>query len=111
MASELKEQGNKALKAGNFDQAISCYTQAVALDPSSHILFSNRSAAYAQKKDYENALKDACQIIKVKPEWWKGYSRKAVALEFLGRLEDARVRLTQPKLSWLAGTELKEEKK
>ncbi|XP_076024418.1 stress-induced-phosphoprotein 1 [Genypterus blacodes] len=88
--TQLKDQGNKALSAGRIDDAIRCYTDALALDPSNHVLFSNRSAAYAKKANYESALQDACQTVKIKPDWGKGYSRKAAALEFLGRLDEAK---------------------
>ncbi|KAL0475178.1 heat shock protein STI1 [Neurospora intermedia] len=79
-ADELKALGNKAIAEKNFDDAIDKFTQAIALDPSNHILYSNRSAAYASKKDWDNALKDAEKTTEIKPDWPKGWGRKGTAL-------------------------------
>ena len=54
MADELKAEGNAALKANDAAGAIAKYTEAIALEPS-HLLYSNRSAAHAQRGDWEAA--------------------------------------------------------
>ncbi|KAK4462985.1 putative heat shock protein [Cladorrhinum samala] len=79
-ADELKQLGNKAIAAKNFDDAIDKFTQAIALDPSNHILYSNRSAAYASKKDWDHALEDAEKTTELKPDWPKGWGRKGAAM-------------------------------
>ena len=58
-ANELKDQGNKAFQAKDYDAAIDLFTKAIELDPQNHVLFSNRSAAKAGKKQWAAALKDA----------------------------------------------------
>lgn len=85
----LKEKGNKALQDNKFEEAIKHYSDAIALDGNNHVLFSNRSAAYAKAENYEQALEDAETTIKLKSDWAKGYSRKGSALAYLNRFEDS----------------------
>jgi glyoxylase-like metal-dependent hydrolase (beta-lactamase superfamily II) len=53
------------------------------------LLLSNRSAAHLNAKQPELALADAEQVIILRPEWSKGFFRKADALFALDRLEEA----------------------
>lgn len=76
----LKEKGNQALNAERFDEAIAAYTQAIALDAKNHVLYSNRSAAYAKAARFKEALADAEKTIELNQSWPKGYSRKGAAL-------------------------------
>ena len=52
-------------------KAVECYTEAISLDPSNHVFYSNRSAAYAKDKKYEQALADAKKCVELKPDWGK----------------------------------------
>lgn len=85
----MKEKGNQALAAEKYDDAIAAYTEAINLDPKNHVLFSNRSAAYAKAGKYEDALKDAEQTIALNPAWPKGYSRKGSALSYMQKYVEA----------------------
>lgn len=88
-AIQFKDQGNKAIQAEKYDEAISLYTKAIELDTCNHVFYSNRSAAYTKKGDYENALKDAHKTVELKPDWGKGYSRLGASLSYLQRYEEA----------------------
>ncbi|XP_030383672.1 stress-induced-phosphoprotein 1 [Scaptodrosophila lebanonensis] len=77
--NELKEKGNNALTAEKFDEAIAAYTEAITLDGRNHVLYSNRSAAYAKAGKFAEALEDAEKTIALNPTWAKGYSRKGAA--------------------------------
>ncbi|KAJ1679364.1 Hsp90 cochaperone, partial [Spiromyces aspiralis] len=89
-ADELKALGNKAFASGQFEDAIKHFTQAIEKDPSNHVLYSNRSAAYASLKDWDKALEDGYKTVEINPTWAKGYGRKGTALLGLGRYEEAR---------------------
>ncbi|KAK7756879.1 Hsp90 cochaperone [Diatrype stigma] len=85
-ADELKALGNKAIAEKKFDEAIDAFTKAIEIEPSNHVFYSNRSAAYASKKDWTNALKDAEKTTEVKPDWPRGWGRKGAALHGAGDL-------------------------
>ena len=92
MADEFKNKGNEAFKAKDYKKSIEFYTKAIDLDPASvgaGALYSNRSASYAGLNDWARALTDAENCVRVRPDWLKGYFRKGVALEAMGRIDDA----------------------
>ena len=62
------------------------FSEAIELDPSNHVLYSNRSGAYASLKDWQNALSDATKTTELKPDWAKGWGRKGTALHGEGDL-------------------------
>lgn len=89
MADEAKAKGNAAFSAGKFDEAIKHFGDAIALAPSNHVLYSNRSAAYASLHKYQDALRDAKKTVELKPEWPKGYSRLGAAYVGLRDYDEA----------------------
>lgn len=97
-AAELKAKGNDAFARRKFKDAVKFYSQAIELDPVSHVrglfncrccvlserahaallatnavqvLYGNRSAAYHRFKKYEDALKDANTAIELDDTWVK----------------------------------------
>lgn len=56
---------------GDFLLAIERYTAAITLNRNNHVLFSNRSAAYARVGKFAEALEDAKRCHELKPDWPK----------------------------------------
>jgi stress-induced-phosphoprotein 1 len=88
-AAEFKAKGNAHLQAGEFDDAITAYTEAISIDPKDHVFFSNRSAAYLSKGDAASALGDGNRCTELNPTWPKGFTRKGAALHALKRYDEA----------------------
>mmetsp|Transcript_15810 Transcript_15810/g.20115 ORF Transcript_15810/g.20115 Transcript_15810/m.20115 type:complete len:278 (-) Transcript_15810:258-1091(-) len=86
---ELRLQGNKALKNGEYETAIEHFTKGLEQEPENAILYSNRSAAYGALHRWSEALKDAQQAVFIRPEWAKAHSRVGLALYKKSNFEDA----------------------
>lgn len=89
MADEAKAKGNAAFSSGDYRSAVRHFSDAIALAPTNHVLYSNRSAAHASLHSYSDALADAEKTVELKPDWSKGYSRLGAAYQGLGRYDDA----------------------
>lgn len=89
MAEEAKAKGNAAFSSGDFAAAVGHFSDAIALAPENHVLYSNRSAAYASLQKYSEALADAKKTVELKPYWVKGYGRLGAAHLGLGQTDMA----------------------
>lgn len=87
-ADALKEQGNAALKAGEFAKAVELYTSALeasSTGPNAHLYYCNRAAARKSLGDFEGMATDCAAAIALKPDYAKAHMRNASALLALGR--------------------------
>ena len=87
---ERKEQGNRCIKEKRYQEAIKWYSSALELIPEEHTALSNRSLAYLRIGRLEDALSDARKCVQVCPAFARGFMREAIALNMLGRYEEAK---------------------
>lgn len=78
-AEALKLKGARQFAAGQNREAEQTFTKCVALCPSNAIYRSNRSAARATLGEWPGALEDAEHVLRLRPDWAKGFSRAGVA--------------------------------
>lgn len=91
-ADQYKAKGNDAFKVKNYTEAIAMYSKAIEIEPkgvAAGALYSNRAASYSALGQHEKALADSDLCISCRPDWLKGHYRKGVALEALGRIDEA----------------------
>lgn len=88
-AEDLKASGNKEVAAGNYDQAVELYTQAINLNPNNPIYYCNRAAAYSSLSLHDKAIKDAKKALEIDPKYAKAYSRLGFSLYSTGEAQAA----------------------
>uniref|UniRef100_A0A672KVJ7 Mitochondrial import receptor subunit TOM70 n=1 Tax=Sinocyclocheilus grahami TaxID=75366 RepID=A0A672KVJ7_SINGR len=92
-AQSAKNKGNKYFKAGKYDQAIQCYTDAISLCPKEQkgdlsTFYQNRAAAYEQQLKWTEVIQDCSQAVELNPCYIKALFRRAKALEKLGNRKE-----------------------
>ncbi|KAI9216172.1 hypothetical protein BC828DRAFT_409729 [Blastocladiella britannica] len=89
LAQQLKNQGNELYKATKFEEAITYYSQAIELQPSSAVFWCNRAACYANLNDSPKVIDDCTKALELDPTYVKALHRRAIAFELQGRMRDA----------------------
>jgi DnaJ family protein C protein 7 len=75
LAQSLKVQANELYAQKRYTDAISLYSQAIDLVPSSPTYYSNRSAAYLMSQDFSACLKDCQEALERDEKMGKVWSR------------------------------------
>uniref|UniRef100_A0A3Q1IES8 Mitochondrial import receptor subunit TOM70 n=2 Tax=Anabas testudineus TaxID=64144 RepID=A0A3Q1IES8_ANATE len=87
-AQAAKNKGNKYFKATKYENAIQCYTEAIALCPTEQksdlsTFYQNRAAAYEQQMKWTEVVQDCSKAVELNPRYIKALFRRAKALEKL----------------------------
>ncbi|XP_048577140.1 serine/threonine-protein phosphatase 5 [Nematostella vectensis] len=86
-AEDLKLKANGYFKEGNYNSAITFYTQAIELKADVPAYYGNRSFCYLKTEYYGLALADANKAIQLDRKYIKGYYRRATANMALGKFK------------------------
>jgi len=86
---DYKQMGNACVKEKNYKEAILHYSNGLRKNPADFFLYSNRSFAYLKLQQYYYALCDADRVILERPDFVKGYFRKAEVLRETFQYDEA----------------------
>ncbi len=76
-------RGNRHYHAGEYEDAIAEYTQAIALDPKLAEAYNNRGLAYADLGKYAEAIADYYQAISLDTKYAVSYNNRGEAKKYL----------------------------
>lgn len=78
------------MTAKDYQSAISSYTNAIALDPTNPVYYSNRAAAHSSLEDHYSAIADSQKALECDPNFTKAYSRMGHAYYCLEDYDEAK---------------------
>ncbi|KAM7237639.1 hypothetical protein CapIbe_011883 [Capra ibex] len=89
-ARALKEEGNELVKKGNHKQAIEKYSESLWFSNLESATYSNRALCHLELKQYQEAVKDCTEALRLDGKNVKAFYRRAQAYKALKGLPDAR---------------------
>lgn len=90
MAETIKNEGNRLMKDGKYNEALLQYNRAITFDPKNPIFYCNRAAAYIRLGDNERAITDCKSALVYNPNYSKAYGRLGIAYSNLGKYNEAQ---------------------
>ena len=88
-------RGNRHYHAGEYEDAVAEYTQAIALDSNIAAAYYNRGVAYIKLGKYAEAVGDLTQAIALDPQDAVAYNNRGIAYRNLGKYAEAIADYTQ----------------
>jgi len=76
LSAKAKDEGNVLFRENKFAQAVERYSEAIKRNPTDHTLYTNRAQTYIKLMALPEALKDAEESLKLKPDFVKAFLRK-----------------------------------
>ena len=95
LSNQKVESGNRYYFNGNYQSAISEYSQAVDLNPGNAIAYRNRGTANANLKRFSHSAEDFTKVIELEPTNASGYIGRGAAYIYLTKYNSAISDLTK----------------
>ncbi len=86
-----RRKGNESFKAGDYDEAISFYSNSLSLHAHVEATWTNRAIAYIKKELFENAEKDCMVAVYLNPSSIKGLTRRGIARLSQGKYKEVTI--------------------
>lgn len=90
IAESIKNDGNRLMKEGKYNEALLQYNRAITFDPKNPIFYCNRAAAYIRLGDNERAITDCKSALVYNTNYGKAYGRLGIAYSNLGKYNEAQ---------------------
>lgn len=85
----LKDEGNRKFKMKKYEEASTLYTQAISMNESGLLAYSNRAMCHINLAKFYEAKEDCDRALALDPKFTKAYYRRAIANKELYRFRDA----------------------